>query len=154
MENIKIRKAKRSDSAAILGLVIELARFEKLSPPDDSSQRRLIKDAFAKNPPFRILIAEVNKTITGYAFYFFSYSSFKARKTLYLEDIFITESFRKKGIGKKFFDELVNIAIKNKCRRMEWVVLDWNINAIKFYDKLGAKELKEWKGYRLNLAVR
>ena len=151
MNKIKIRKAKRSDSKDILRLINELADFEKLEPPDAKAKKRLIKDAFTESPPFKILLAEINKEITGYAFYFFTYSSFLSRKTLYLEDIFITDKYRNQGIGKLFFQKLIKTAKKNKCGRMEWVVLDWNINAIKFYDKLGARELKEWKTYRMSL---
>jgi len=146
---INIRKAKRSDFKDILRLITELAEFEKLIPPDRSANKRLSKDAFSKNPSFKILLAENGKEIIGYAFYFFTYSSFMARKTLYLEDIFISEKYRNRGIGKMFFEKLINIAKKFECARMEWVVLDWNINAIKFYDKLGASELKEWKTYRM-----
>lgn len=151
MEKIKIRRAQKSDSKAILNLIIELAKFEKLNSPDISARRKLLKDTFSKNPPFRILLAEIGSSIVGYSFYLFTYSSFLAKRTLYLEDIFISENFRGKGIGKLFFNELIKIAKKNKCGRMEWVVLDWNVNAIKFYDKLGAAELKEWKTYRLSL---
>ena len=149
--NIKIRKARRSDSKAILKLITELAEFEKLNPPDRSANKRLIKEAFSKNPSFRILLAETKKEVIGYAFYFFTYSSFLARKTLYLEDIFISDKYRNKGVGKLIFKRLIRLAEKSDCGRMEWVVLDWNINAIKFYDKLGAEELKEWKTYRLPL---
>ena len=149
--NIKIRKARRSDSKAILKLITELAEFEKLNPPDRSANKRLIKEAFSKNPSFRILLAETKKEVIGYAFYFFTYSSFLARKTLYLEDIFISDKYRNKGVGKLIFKRLIRLAEKSDCGRMEWVVLDWNINAIKFYDKLGAEELEEWKTYRLPL---
>ena len=149
--NIKIRKARRSDSKAILKLITELAEFEKLNPPDRSANKRLIKEAFSKNPSFRILLAETKKEVIGYAFYFFTYSSFLARKTLYLEDIFISDKYRNNGVGKLIFKRLIRLAEKSDCGRMEWVVLDWNINAIKFYDKLGAEELKEWKTYRLPL---
>lgn len=149
MDKIKIRSAKKSDSKSIINLIIELADFEKLNPPDEYAGNRLIKDAFLKNPPFKILLAEINSKIIGYSFYFFTYSSFKAKKTLYLEDIFITDNFRNRGIGKLFFNELIKIAKKNNCGRMEWVVLDWNVNAIKFYNSLGAEELKEWKTFRI-----
>ncbi|MEO8210919.1 MAG: GNAT family N-acetyltransferase [bacterium] len=151
MDKIKIRNARKQDSKLILNLINELADFEKLLAPDKSACRRLIKDAFTNNPLFRILLAEVDSVIAGYAFYFYTYSSFKAKKTLYLEDIFISEIFRSKGIGKLFFNELIKIAKKNKCGAMEWIVLDWNENAIKFYDKLGANEKKEWKIYRLDI---
>ncbi len=146
----KIYRAKKSDSKDILRLINELADFEKLTPPDSKAKKRLIIDAFGKKPLFYVLLAKEGDKSVGYAFYFFTYSSFRAKKTLYLEDIFISENFRKFGIGKMLFDELIKIAKKNKCGRMEWCVLDWNINAIKFYDKLGAKQLKNWLYYRLN----
>ncbi|MBS1551814.1 MAG: GNAT family N-acetyltransferase [Bacteroidetes bacterium] len=151
MENIKIRPALKSDSKSILRLINELAEFEKLDPPDSRGKRRIIKDAFSGKPLFNVLLAESNGDILGYAFYFFTYSSFLAKKTLYLEDIFISGKFRNKGIGKLFFADLKRIAKKNKCGRMEWVVLDWNKNAIEFYTKLGAEELKMWKTFRLKL---
>lgn len=144
----KISKAREKDFEKILNLIIELAKFEKLDPPKDKAVKRLFKDSFGKKPAFKILIAKEGKEIIGYAFYFFTYSSFVAKKTLYLEDIFITETKRSLGIGKLFFKELVNIAQKEKCGRMEWCVLDWNKNAIEFYNKLGAKPLGDWIYYR------
>ncbi|MBS1517320.1 MAG: GNAT family N-acetyltransferase [Bacteroidetes bacterium] len=148
MEKLKIRKARRTDKKSILRLVNELAEFEKLTPPDKNARNRLIKDAFSANPPFRVLLAEYENEVVGYSFYFFTYSSFLAKRTLYLEDIYISEKYRNLGIGKSFFNELIKIAEKNKCGRMEWVVLDWNVSAIKFYEKLNARELKEWKTFR------
>jgi len=148
LKKIKIRKAKKSDKKNILRLVNELAGFENLSPPDKKAQGRLIRDAFSSNPPYNILLAEYEGQTAGYSFYFFTYSSFLARRSLYLEDIYVSEKFRNLGIGKMFFNKLINIAEKNKCARMEWVVLDWNVNAIKFYEKLNAFELKEWKTFR------
>ncbi len=147
---IKVHKAKKSDSKEILMLIDELAEFEKLTPPDSKAKKRLINDAFGKKPLYYVLLAKDGDKPVGYAFYFFTYSSFRARKTLYLEDIFISESFRKLGIGKILFEELIKIAKRNKCGRMEWCVLDWNVKAINFYDKLGAKQLKEWLYYRMS----
>ena len=148
---IKIRKAVRTDSEEIIRLILELAKFEKLIPPDKAGQKRLLDDAFSESPPFKILVAEQNGRLLGYAFYLFTYSSFEAKRTLYLEDIFISEDFRNKGIGKLFLNEIINIAKANDCGRMEWAVLDWNVNAIKFYENLGARELKEWKYFRMEL---
>jgi GNAT superfamily N-acetyltransferase len=145
---IKIHTAKKKDFDNILTLITELAKFEKLEPPNAKAIKRLYKDAFGKKPAFKILVASNGKEIVGYAFYFFTYSSFLARKTLYLEDLFITENRRNLGIGKLFFKELVNIAEKEKCGRMEWCVLDWNKNAIEFYNKLEAKPLGDWIYYR------
>lgn len=149
--SLKIRKAKKSDFEDVFRLITELADFEKLTPPDAKAKHRLFKDAFGKKPAYKMLVALHNKQIAGYAFYFYSYSSFLARKTLYLEDIFITENKRSLGIGKLFMAELVKTAEKEKCGRMEWCVLDWNKNAINFYDKLGAKPLNEWIYYRLKV---
>jgi len=147
---IKIKKAERKDKKDILMLIDELAKYEKLPPPDEKAKKRLIKDAFGKKPSFKVLLAKVNGEAIGYAFYFFTYSSFLARKTLYLEDIFISEKFRKFGAGKLLIEELIRISQKNKCGRMEWCVLDWNTNAINFYEKLGARQLKNWLYYRIS----
>lgn len=149
--SLKIRKAKKSDFEDVFRLITELADFEKLVPPDKKAKRRLYKDAFGKKPAYRMLVAIHDKEIVGYAFYFFLYSSFLAKKTLYLEDIFITESKRSLGIGKLFMSKLIKKAHKENCGRMEWCVLDWNKNAIEFYNKLGAKPLNEWIYYRLKM---
>jgi len=148
---IKIRKAKKTDSKEIIRLIIELARFEKLKPPSLPAQKNLIKDAFSKKPPFEIYLAFDGEKAVGYAFYFYTYSTFLAKRTLYLEDIYINDKYRGSGIGKKLMDKLLSTAKKKKCGRMEWIVLDWNINAIRFYDRLGAEEMKEWKFYRMTL---
>ena len=94
-------------------------------------------------------MAEDAGEAVGYAIYFFTYSSFLARPTLYLEDVFVLESQRGKGAGKAFFAALRRIAKKERCGRMEWAVLNWNTPAIKFYDAQGARPLKEWTTYRL-----
>ncbi len=148
---IKVRKAKKNDSKKIITLIKELAKFEKLAPPDRDACRRIIRNAFSKNPKFSILLAETEKEIIGYAFYFFTFSTFEGRSTLYLEDIFILENYRGTGAGKKLFLELLKTAKKKNCARMEWVVLDWNVKAIRFYKKLGAKELNNWKYFRLKI---
>ena len=147
---IKVHKARKSDSKEILKLINELADFEKLTPPDSNARKRLINDAFGKNPVFNILLAKEGSKSVGYAFYFFTYSSFLAKKTLYLEDIFVSETYRKLGVGRMLMEELIKIAKGHKCGRMEWCVLDWNFNAIRFYENLGAEHLKEWLYYRMS----
>jgi len=148
---LKIRKAKKTDAKEIIRLIIELARFEKLKPPSPSAQKSLIKDAFRRKPPFEIYLAFDGEKAIGYAFYFYTYSTFLAKPTLYLEDIYINDKYRGTGTGKKLFEKLLSTAKAKKCGRMEWIVLDWNINAIRFYDRLGAEEMKEWKFYRMTL---
>lgn len=147
--NVIIRKAKKTDSESILRLITELAEFEKLPPPDKQAQKRLIADAFGSKPLFKILVAENNKRIDGYAFYFFTYSTFLAKPTLYLEDIFVSGEQRNSGIGKMLFDELLKTAKIKKCGRLDFTVLDWNKNALRFYKRYKAKVLKEWLLHRV-----
>jgi GNAT superfamily N-acetyltransferase len=148
---ISIRKASRKDFEKIFRLIVELAEFERLNPPDARAKKRLMNDSFGKNRKNNILVALLDDEIVGYAFYFYTYSSFLARSTLYLEDIYISASHRNKGIGKQLFAKLIETAKAQGCGRMEWCVLDWNTNAIKFYDNLGAKPLKDWIYYRKTL---
>lgn len=86
----------------------------------------------------------------GYALYFYTYSSFLARPTLYLEDIFVLDEFRGSGIGRSLLLRCVKEATRRGCGRMEWSVLNWNRRAMKFYEALGAKRLAEWSVYRLD----
>jgi len=148
MQELVIRKATRSDSLAFLGLLVNLAKFEHLDPPDAAARRRIIKDVFARKRA-KLLLAFVGKQPAGYAFYFYTYSTFLAKPTLYLEDIFVAEKFRKRGIGLALFTSCVKEAARRDCGRFELSVLTWNKNAIKFYEKLGAKRLKEWHYYRM-----
>jgi GNAT superfamily N-acetyltransferase len=146
---VTIRKAQPADGPTIISLIRALADFEKLPPPDDAAQARLLVDAFAERPRFDIFLAEVDGTTAAYAFVLETYSTFLARPTLYLEDIFVLPEYRKLRIGFRLFRHCVAEAARRDCGRMEWVVLDWNTNAIQFYDRQGAKHLREWFSYRL-----
>ena len=144
-----MRKATRKDSKAFLGLVRALANFEKLEPPSPSAEKRLISDTFQKKR-INLILAFTNGKPVAYALYFFTYSSFLALPTLYLEDIFVLEEYRRMKVGKRLFLRLVNEAKRKHCGRMEWAVLTWNANAIKFYENIGAKRLNDWFHYRLD----
>lgn len=145
---VEIIKPTKKLSKEILYLVDELARYEKLKLPTKLAKAQLLKDIFSKKPLINVLLAKANGKYIGYAFYFFTYSSFLAKPTLYLEDIFILEEYRRVGAGKLFFKELNKIAKEKKCGRIEFIVLDWNKSAISFYNKLGIKELEGWKFFR------
>ncbi len=147
---MKIRKASRRDLPGIVALITRLAEFEKLPPPDASAIRRFERHGFGKHPYFHVLVVEEGSRLIGYAFYFFMYSTFLARPTLYLEDLFVLPECRGQGLGKKLMRRLAGMAQKLGCGRMEWSVLDWNKKAIRFYDRLGARHLKEWYAYRLD----
>jgi GNAT superfamily N-acetyltransferase len=144
-----IRRARRSDSEGFLELLLGLARFEKLEPPDSKARLRIIKDIFEKKR-IKLLLAVFDGVPVGYALYFFAYSSFLARPTLYLEDIFVSEPYRRLSAGKSLFLRCAREAIRRGCGRMEWAILNWNRKALRFYEKLGAEKLNEWSYYRLD----
>jgi len=145
---LSVRRGRRSDAHAFLELLTSLARFEKLKPPDKNTSRRLVEDVFAKRR-LGLFVAIRGTDLVGYALYFYSYSSFLGRPTLYLEDIFVDEKHRKEGIGTSLFRRCLKEAASKGCGRMEWAVLTWNRNAIRFYEKAGAKRLDDWYVYRL-----
>jgi len=145
---MKIRSYEKRDAKPLVALVRALARYEKLKPLSPAAARRLIRDVGRR---IRVLIAEVDGKPVGYAIYLFTYSSFLARPTLYLEDLFVLPEHRRLGLGGAFFRALRTEARREGCGRMEWVVLDWNTPALKFYRKLGAKPLDDWITYRLVL---
>lgn len=146
-----LRRPSKRDSSGIVELLVALANFEHLDPPDEASRKRIIRDIFSTRKLLNIFVAADwrSKKLVGYALYFYTYSSFLARPTLYLEDIFVLEEHRGRGIGGGLFTRCVEEAKKNDCGRMEWAVLTWNKNAIDFYEKLGAKRLDQWYTYRL-----
>ena len=144
-----VRPAVPADRERILHLVHGLAEYEKLTPPDEAAQERLIRDMFSSPPRIQAYLAEVDTLPAGYAFVFETYSSFLALPTLYLEDLFVLPEFRSRKIGYALFTYVVGEAHKRGCGRMEWSVLDWNMLAIDFYKRLGATHLKEWQVYRL-----
>jgi GNAT superfamily N-acetyltransferase len=126
-----------------------LAEFEKLDPPSPAGCRRLADDVFKKKK-VKLLVAADGKKLVGYALYFFTYSSFVAKPSLYLEDLFVLDNYRKGGVGFALFRRCVREAISKGCGRMEWAVLAWNEKAIDFYERLGAKRLSDWYVYRLD----
>ena len=130
-------------------LIEELADFEALARPNEEAKSRLKLDICGDHPRIKAYLIESDGTYCGYVITFHSYSSFLAKPTLYLEDIYIQPKFRGKGIGTSIMNMLVHIALNEQCGRMEWVVLDWNTSAQEFYHGLGAVHMKEWFPYRL-----
>jgi GNAT superfamily N-acetyltransferase len=146
---IQIRSATASDAQAWLSLIDALADYEKLPRPDAEARQRLLLDAFGEQPCTEVYLAESEGRVVGYAITLFTYSSFLALPTLYLEDLFVLESHRGQGAGYQLFTHCVAEAHRRGCGRMEWQVLDWNRLAIDFYEKLGARQMKEWLPYRM-----
>jgi GNAT superfamily N-acetyltransferase len=144
-----IRRATAADADALLALVDALAEYEKLPPPAADARDRLLNDAFGPRPRFDVLFAEAEGALAGYALFFETYSSFLARPTLYLEDLFVRPERRGGGHGLRLFRAVAAEARRRGCGRMEWAVLKWNQLAIDFYDRLGGAALDGWQVYRL-----
>jgi GNAT superfamily N-acetyltransferase len=142
MNETNIRAAEARDLPPVVGLVRALADFEKLEGPDEAAARRLADDFAAGR--YSLLVADDGERIVGYALYFFTYSTFLARPSLYLEDLFVHPGARGQGIGERFMRALAKEAVKRGCGRFEWTVLDWNVDAQKFYRRLGAEVMSSW----------
>ncbi|MEN9795865.1 MAG: hypothetical protein RLZZ150_842 [Bacteroidota bacterium] len=133
-------------------LVCELADYEHLDRPSAEAQARLREDAFGERPRFWAFLALGDgDEACGYAICLETYSSFLAKPTMYLEDIFVREDARKNGAGSALFDTVVELGRTRDCGRVDWQVLDWNTLARDFYRRRGADEMKEWLLYRITL---
>jgi GNAT superfamily N-acetyltransferase len=148
--SVQVRALAPADLPVFLELIDGLADYEKLPRPDADARQRLSTDAFGDKRRFWGLLAEVDGTAVGYAIYFFTYSSFLARPTLYLEDIFVLPDARGKGAGLALFRTCVRTAVSEGCGRMEWQVLSWNTPSIQFYERLGAHHMETWLPFRLD----
>jgi GNAT superfamily N-acetyltransferase len=146
---ILVRKGRKADAEQFVDLVLALAEFEHLDPPTKQGRLRLIDDIFRRKK-VNLLVASEGRRLVGYALYFYTYSSFVAKPSLYLEDLFVLREYRKRGIGFALFRKCVDIAVAEGCGRMEWAVLTWNEKALKFYEKLGARRMSDWYVYRLD----
>jgi len=146
---LNIRPATRADAPVIASLVRELAVYEKLEHEAKATAADFLRELDAPNPVIRVLIAEWNGEPAGFALYFFNFSTFVGRPGLYLEDLFVRPELRSHGIGRGLLRALARIARERNCGRMEWAVLDWNEPALRFYQSLGARQMKEWIVHRL-----
>ena len=142
--NLTIRAATAADVEDILSLIRELAEYERAPNEVTATPADLLRDGFGENPRFRVLLACEGNKVAGFAFYFFAYSTWRAQPTLYLEDLFVRPAYRRRGLGVMFMRRLAEEAVKTGCGRFQWQVLDWNEPAVRFYETLGAKILREW----------
>jgi GNAT superfamily N-acetyltransferase len=139
-----IRKGNPEDMEAVLGLIQELAAFENEPEAVLITVDDLIRDGFGPVSLFHVFVAEVEKQIVGIALYYYRYSTWKG-KTIHLEDLVVKDKMRGTGLGYALYSEIIKQGKKDKVRRVEWNVLDWNTPAIEFYEKSGAKILDDWK---------
>jgi GNAT superfamily N-acetyltransferase len=144
-----VRAAVPADVPAIHAMIAALAEFEKLAHLCVASQADLAEALFGPHPAAEVLLALENAQPVGFALFFHSYSTFLGRRGLWLEDLFVLPSHRRRGCARALLRALAAIAVTRRCGRFEWAVLDWNAPAIDFYRALGATVLPDWRIVRV-----
>jgi GNAT superfamily N-acetyltransferase len=147
---LTIRPGTARDVPVILDLIRGLAEYERLLHQVEATAANIRRHGFGSRPYFATLICRRAGRPVGFALYFFTYSTFLGRPSLYLEDLFVRPEERGNGAGKALLQALARIAAARGCGRMEWAVLDWNRPAIRFYKRLGARLSREWILTRLD----
>jgi GNAT superfamily N-acetyltransferase len=150
MDKINIRRATKEDIGLVRDLVMELAIFEKAPEEVTSSLADYISEGFSDNPLFSANLIYLNDELAGFSLWYYRFSTWKGRR-FYLEDLYIKEAYRGKGLGRKLINEAIEEAKRMKCTGMMWQVLDWNQPAIDFYNTLGVKMDAGWLNVHLDL---
>ena len=150
-EGFTIRPVRPGDAEAVWALVRELAEYEKLEHVIAGSPEALDSALFRQDGPrLEVLIAEVQGEPAGFAAFFENYATFSGKPSLYLEDIFVPPRFRHQGIGTALLARVAQAAVDRGCARMDWLVQEWNDQAIAFYMALGARPQNEMRPMRLS----
>jgi GNAT superfamily N-acetyltransferase len=147
--SITIVPANERDLPLVHAFIRELAEYERLLNEVHATEEALRRTLFGPNPAAEIVIAYDESEPAGFALFFQSYSTFLARRGLYLEDLFVRPAARQKGIGRKLLEHLAALAVSRGYGRLEWRVLDWNEPAIRFYRSIGAEPLADWTVFRV-----
>ena len=146
---ITIRPAQPEDAGLILGFIRELADYERLADEAQATEADLTAALFCAQPRVFCDLAEWNGAPAGFALWFYSFSTFKGRHGIYLEDLFVRPEHRGRGLGKALLTHLARRCTAERLGRLEWAVLDWNAPSIAFYEALGARPMGDWTVYRL-----
>ena len=146
---LSIRPGELEDVPLIAELIRGLARYEKLEQEVTMTEEKLTDGLFGERRYAETLIAQEDAQPVGFALFFHNFSTFLAQPGIYLEDLFVVPEHRGRGFGRALLERLAQVAVDRGCGRLEWAVLDWNQNAIRFYERLGAKPTSDWTIYRL-----
>ena len=139
-----LRFATPDDVPVILSCIHGLAAYEKLAHEVVATEDQLRETLFGARPAAEVILAFDGDEPAGFALFFHNYSTFLARPGVYLEDLFVFPRFRGQGLGRLLLSRLARIAVERGCGRLEWAVLDWNVDAIRFYQSVGAQAMTEW----------
>src|SRR5262245_53619399 len=142
--SFEIRPARPEDLAEIHALIGALADYEKLTHLFVATKAEIAEALFGPKPVAEVLIAWKNGDAAGFALFFHNFSTFLGRRGLWLEDLFVRPAFRRQGCAQALLRALATLAVERRCGRFEWAVLDWNAQAIRFYESLGATVLPDW----------
>ena len=149
VDGLRLRFADERDVPVILRFIQDLADYERLSHECVATESALRDTLFGERRFAEVVLAHVDETPAAFALFFHSYSTFLAKPGIYLEDLFVKPEWRSRGIGRCLLAHLARLAIDRGCGRLEWAVLDWNAEAIRFYANLGAEPLDAWTTMRL-----
>jgi GNAT superfamily N-acetyltransferase len=146
----EIRKSTTSDVPLILSFIKDLAKYENLSHEVVATEELLRENLFGENPKAEVILGYYQNEPAAFALFFHNFSTFLGKPGLYLEDLFVKPEYRGKGFGKIMLAYLAKLAKERNCGRLEWWVLDWNEQALKFYRSIGARAMDEWTVQRLD----
>ena len=145
IDGLSLRLATAKDVPQILKFIQDLAEYEKLSDQVVATEQKLLETLFGTQAFAEVVMADFQGQAAGFALFFHNYSTFLAKPGMYLEDLYVDQQLRGKGIGKVLLSYLAKLAVQRDCGRLEWSVLDWNQPAIDFYQAQGATMLHDWR---------
>jgi GNAT superfamily N-acetyltransferase len=147
---VEIRPAAESDVPVILAFIKKLADYERLSHEVLATEEILLQTLFGERRVAEVAIADFEHQPVGFVLFFQNFSTFLGRPGIYIEDLFVDEDYRRRGIGRALLFYVARLAKARQCGRLEWSVLDWNQPAIQFYKRLGAVPMSDWTVYRVS----
>lgn len=147
---LALRPARPDEAPLVRSLIEELADYERLRDACKATDAAVHEALFGAHPAAECVLAEWSGEVVGFALFFHNFSTFEAKRGLYLEDLFVRPAFRQHGIGRSLLKHLARLALERGCARFEWSVLDWNEPAIRFYKAIGARPMDEWTVFRVD----